>query len=840
VPEPPAAAAKPEQPKDGRKVSVDRYGDPLPQGAVARLGTKRFRHEGEANSLVFSPNGQMLAARTAGGVILWDARTGKELRHLSGVTGALALGRLIDFSPDGRTLVGPQGDNGVGFWDVGTGKQVRTPELPDKYNNPLDPRGGSDVHSVRFSPDGKFLVVLGGGNRFHVLDAAKGTALHHFKELVGGFAFAPDGKTLALGAFVRASKTFDIQIRDLRTGETLRRWEGHSELMCDMAFSPDGKTLAAGGTNRITLWDAATGKVRIRIEKKKMGQIVNLAFTPDGKTLVAGSEMDGKVHVWDVATGEERRQLDPRLSVLRSMALSPDGKTVAAGTVYNTIRLWDLATGRELFPDEAGHDSSINAVAYSPDGKLLVSAGENRQVWLWDTATGKPVRSIRLASARSVAFSPDGRRLALLTPGQYFSGKNILVCDATTGKELFRLSSDDGRQINALAYSPDGKTLVSADWKAKSATDVFCNLNLWDASTGRLVRRFSLTGIRPESIAFRDDGRTLAVGGASDRELIRLWELERGEEILALHRHDRDFVSSVAFSPDGRTLVSGGADRTVRLWEVATGKAIRVLKGHPKAVATVAFSPDGRTVASGNDVRVYPLRGPGSDAIRLWDAAGGEEIQHFEGHNSNVPSLAFSPDGTRLASGLRDSTVLLWEVPPYRHAPTWLRSKDLQSLWSDLAGEDAGKAYMAIRALADDPQETIPFLEGRLRPTPATTPEQIRRWIADLDSDEFAVRQAAQKELQRVGEEAIPLLRERLAAKPSLEVRKHIDDLLAQTKVLHEGEILRGVRAAAVLERIGSPEARRLLERLARGAPAARLTREAKSSLERLARRAAK
>ncbi|HEY7426047.1 MAG TPA: sigma-70 family RNA polymerase sigma factor [Gemmataceae bacterium] len=815
-------------------VRNDRFGDPLPSGAIARLGTVRFRHEGEAWSLVFSPNGKILAALTASRVILWDARTGKEIQRLPEMRGSIPIGRLIDFSPDGRTLAGPQDSNHVGLWNVATGKLLRALDVPSK-NKGIE-LSGSGLHTIRFSPDGRFLAVAGSNNRCYVLDAVTGEALHHFKEertdgppvSPNSLMFSPDSKMLAMQVLVRwKPMAYEIQVRDVRTGKILRRWQVGSDFLCDLAFSPDGKMLAAGGTDWITIWDAATSEVRTRIEKKKMGQSTNLAFTPDGKTLLSGSERDGKVHVWDVATGKERQQLDPRIGLVRSMVLSPDGKTVAAGGVYNTIRLWDVASGRELFPDPPGHSSSVKAVAYSPDGKLLLSAGENRQAWLWDTATGKAVRQIRVANGRAVAFSPDGQRFALLS-----QDKNIHVGDVATGKELFRLPPGDVWGVNALAYSPDGKILISADYlPVKGKNDVVCNLNVWDASTGRFLRRSSLAGIRPDSMALRGDGRTLAIGGASDRKLIRLWDLERDEEILALGGHELPVIS-LAFSPDGRTLVSGSNDRTVRLWEVATGKEIAVLKGHKREVATVAFSPDGRLVASGGD----GTRNPVYDEIRLWDAATGAEIQHFQGHNSGVTSLAFSPDGARLASGLNNSTVLLWDVPRSDRRTRQLTPRDLGSLWTDLAGEDARRAYAAIRKLTEDPEQTLAFLTDRLHPAPRTESERIRRWIVDLSSDEYAVRQTARKELAALGEQARPLLRECLTVKPSLEVRKRVEELLSQTKVLHAGDVVRGVRAAATLEQIATPAARRLLEQLAQGAPEARLTREAKSSLERLAK----
>jgi hypothetical protein len=201
--------------------------------------------------------------------------------------------------------------------------------------------------------------------------------------------------------------------------------------------------------------------------------------------------------------------------------------------------------------------------------------------------------------------------------------------------------------------------------------------------------------------------------------------------------------------------------------------------------------------------------------------------------------LAFSPDGKMLATGLMDSTVLLWDVKPAlrrleRSLPA-VRPRDLPRLWADLAGKDARKAFAARWTLAAAPEQALPLLGERLKPVRAANPQRLRQLLADLDSEQFAVRQKAQEELEKLGDLAEPALRRTLEGKPTLEVRRRVQVLLERLRgSVTQPELLQALRAVAVLEDIGTSAARRLLQELAKGTPEARLTREAKGALRRL------
>ena len=285
------------------------------------------------------------------------------------------------------------------------------------------------------------------------------------------------------------------------------------------------------------------------------------------------------------------------------VAFSPDGKSLAAGSMGKTIKLWDIATGKELHTLK-GHSRYVSSVAFAPDGKSLASASPDKTIKLWDTGTGKELLTLEGHSkgVSSVAFSADGKYLA--------SGsldKIIKLWSPAGGWELLALKGHS-HYVLSVAFSPDGKSLAS---------------------------------------------------GSRD-ETIKIWDLEGGKERLTLKTNSGS-AWSVVFSPDGKRLASGHTDGTVKIWNAVTGKELLALKGRPRPsgssieVKSVAFSPDGRSLASGSL----------DHTIKLWDAIGGRKLLTIKGHASSVYSVVFSPDGKSLASGSWDTTVKLWDVPDW-------------------------------------------------------------------------------------------------------------------------------------------------------------------------------
>jgi hypothetical protein len=244
----------------------------------------------------------------------------------------------------------------------------------------------------------------------------------------------------------------------------------------------------------------------------------------------------------------------------------------------------------------------------------------------------------------------------------------------------------------------------------------------------------------------------------------------------------------------------------------------------------VAVYPDGRTVAAAS-----------GQAIRLWDIRGGKELAVLEGHQGGVISLAFAADGSRLFSGSLDGTALTWDEAVVRKArpvPAKLGTDEARRQWDTLVSADAEAAFTAVRTLWAHPAEGVPLLAERLKPVPAPDADRIWKLLSDLDARAFAVRQQATAELEKIGDLAVPALRDALAKGAALESRQRMEQLLRKlTLRTPQGEVIRGLRAVEVLEHAGTAEARQLLRALAGGAEGARLTETARESLARLDRR---
>jgi WD40 repeat protein len=823
---------------------VDQYGDPLPQGAVARLGTVRFRHAGMLTALNFAHGGRTLVGATNyGGIIVWDAATGRELHRLG--NGAM------DVSPDGSTLATVRSNTDddtvqLMLWDIRTGKLIGTVPLPGKAPE------GEGLCFVRFAADGKS-VVYAWRDYAHVVDLPSGKVRAKLAgsqaHRIWSIALSPDGKTLALGVS-------GLLLGDIAGANKMRRLNVPlAGWTTAVGFSPDGRIVAWGIQDHVLLSDPSTGKELNRLQAP-MGGVRAVAFTPDGKTILSAS-LDGKIRVWDVATGNLRRTLDGRMRWVFTMALSPDGKTVALGTGHQIIRLWDVATGQELHTRFQGHVSSVGGLAFSGDGQILVSSSNDEEVRTWSTKNWKQIGFLPginrpLGRSPTLSLSPDGKHLAFVS-----EGKTIRTRDIAKGQDSLTIAVPETNDVVSARFSTDGRSLISLDRTINAQYDQTSPFRVqrWDASTGQRRHRWVLPErirvlLAGDTLLLTADGkRVLRSGGSADKGegAIRLYDFESGGERPFAGR-DNELLGSLALSPDGRLVAAGewGGRHSVSIWEMATRKKIVSLTGHERSVDALAWSRDGRVVAAAD---FWYYRDKIQDcSIRVWDAITGKELAQFNGLKNDVTALTFSPDDTYLAAGLRDSTIVVWDVKQTlkdsKPASRKLTLEELENCWSALASPDARLAHDAAWRLISASNHAATFLRGEVRPATSVDTKKVEGWIADLDSDKFRVRETASKELEGIGGQAVPLIQRALEREISLETRRRLEHVLRQVFTsladVPSLQTVRSIRAIMVLERIASPEAQAVLATLASGAPGARETEDAEASLERLKARVLK
>jgi WD40 repeat protein len=560
----------------------------------------------DASAVLFGPDRRLLISWHADRHIrLWDIERGSLIHTLSGSD---SLPWRTVLSLDGGTLASAYVGGEVLVWDVTSGVLRHTL------------RGHSAaVPALAISADGRMLASgdVNGTICLWRLDPPELVrTLHGHSQEVHVLAFDPTNDAiLASGSHDRT-----VRLWDVASGQVLRTLRAHSEMIRVMAFSPDGRTLASGGGDTfVCLWDVATGEVQHALPDLQQ-RCLFLAFDADSR-LLATVGSDQSIGLWSVESGRRLETIVTHSDEVIALDVSPDGSQVISGGTSGVPHIWDVGDGRTGVRALLGHTDRVQAVGWSPHGELLASAGCDRAIHLWDAGTGRLTRKLHGHSndVQDLHFSRDGRliscsrdttvRLWDVQSGellQLFRGhtEDVLCCALSRDGRLAasggsdrdirlwdtgvhgggtpRVFSGHTAAVLSVAFSPDGRWLLSSGFDQQ--------VLVWDVGDGRLRGAFSTPGTVSTAIAMHPNSELLATG--DEDNAVRLWRLVpavRRQELRSveesgvvqlcaeLRGHTR-IVAMVRFSPDGLRLYSTSMDETIRVWDVATGTCLRVLR----------------------------------------------------------------------------------------------------------------------------------------------------------------------------------------------------------------------------------------------------------------------
>jgi WD40 repeat protein len=492
--------------------------------------------------------------------------------------------------------------------------------------------------------------------------------LANSRQLAGRVGELPDNQyDLALLLSLEANRIADTAearsslVETLQKNSQLSRFlYSHDNSVQSVAFSPDGQVLASGSSDsQIRLWEVNSGQV-VAIIAGHTDVVWNVAFSPSS-SILASASADDTIRLWDTGDAQNPQllsQLTEHLEDVLNVAFNREGNLLASASADDTVILWDVANPQQpqRLSQLAGHADDVWSVAFSPTTPLLATAGNDQQIILWDIIEPENPKLLAQFTNHSgpvvsLAFRPDGQLLASASEDATISLWNLAEPQQP---EFLSQLTDHVSSVFSLAFNGDGQTLASG-----SADQTII---LWDVADPRsptLQTRLADHSSFVYSLAFAADGRTLASGSA-DRT-IRLWDTLAGSRLGQLLLEHTGLVGKVVFSPNNQVMAStsldpNGAEEAIILWDAADPgnlQPIAHLVGFD--AFTLAFSPDGTVLASGG------LDG----SISLWavsDPTQPELLSQQSGHASVVRSLAFNHGGQLLASGSSDDSIILWEV----------------------------------------------------------------------------------------------------------------------------------------------------------------------------------
>ena len=709
---------------------LDELGDPLPEGALLRLGTVRFRHPSNVVDIALSPDDKTIVS-VGRELIAWDTETGKEkwragaIAHGINLPGAAYGVRPLVFSTDGEHLWTVGRGSRLNRWDVKTGRvesiAVGAGDGADRRPNVLQGRAiarpaDRGSQSIDVSPDGEKLAVgdSGGvvvmnlqGETLYAIEnrpekPVEVDAMNNDRLLFGGdYAsgqFSPDGTLLAV---VRSQSPEEVLLVDAASGKEIRSIALTARLV-RLAFSPDGKRLAATERNNsVRAYEVATGKELWSHTFPLKNQFENytsaIVFNPAGD-LVAAACTDNIIYLFNAEEGQLAGRLTGHTWYPWALAFASDGATLFSSGWDGPIRRWDMATLKQRSLPVGVRATGM--VAVSPDETLLVYADDAGTVRLVNAESGKEQQRFAFpeSHASQAAFSADGSQLAI--GGETGDKVFVAVHELPSSKLLHRWEWPKGRDshssVEAIAFSPDGERLAAAVFRQSQ-------ILLWNLRTAEEVAR--LVHDEVYGMAFRPDGSELVTVGWDAK--IRGWSPQDGAltqtiDVAERVKADGDFrMYAVSFAPVGNALATAHMNGEVWVWNAndMTRRRRFGLRGN-FSYGALSFSPDGLWIATGIS----------SGRVSLWDAYSGEEAWS-RSHQDHIYNVAFRKGSSQVVSGGDDGVCYLWQVnsqgPP-------LAEFDGEQLWQEFAGDSGKIACQAMAHLVAHPQEAIPLLRDKI------------------------------------------------------------------------------------------------------------------------------
>ena len=581
-------------------------------------------HSSTVESVAFSPSGKILASLGSDSVILWDVDTGQQLKALSGSSG---LSLSLAFSPDSSKLAIGRRNGSILLLDARNGQRLKFLQGHD-----------APMFAMAFLPDGKTLASMDAEMTITLWNIDTGQQIRSSQIPERLLGFSDDGRI-----FIKLTANQSIALVDTETGNEVKQLAGPATRIRSVTISKNGKRVASLDLNNITtIWNADSGE-RLRSFKGQEQVTSQVAFSPDGRTLATGGIFDQRVNLWDVETGARINGPNVHVNGTYSLTFSPDGQVLACG-VYRAIELWNLAPVQKNI-ELGGQAIGFSSVRFSPDGKYVLGGTSGRSIKLWDAATSGQLRSF--AESRTLGdvaeFSPDGKLVAWLEDDPDVKGAiDIVLWDQRHARRFNTLKGHTG-DVSSIAFSADSKTLVSGSldgtikvWNidiaqaeksfsadpyagilvAFSQAKTFATagskdllVTLRDSDTGTILKSLSGLDSYAEAIAFSPDGKTLAVG--SREGSVHLWNVESGHHLTPLVGH-LESVTALAFSPDGKVIASVSLDQTIKLWSIGTGELMNSFTGHTSFIKSVTFSPNGKFLVTGS----------ADGTIKLWQLSG--------------------------------------------------------------------------------------------------------------------------------------------------------------------------------------------------------------------------